>query len=54
MSYFSKWVDRKLKKKGFTGFIMSIAKIYVKMTPSKIDDVALAKLEAALREFEAI
>ena len=50
MSYFS----RKLKKKGFTGLIMSIAKIYVRMTPSKIDDIALAKLESALREFEAI
>ena len=54
MSYLSKWVNRKLKKKGLTGFIMSIIKIYVKMTPSKIDDVALAKVESALREFEAI
>ena len=54
MSYFSKWVERKIKKRGFTGLVMSVAKIYVKMTPSKNDDVALAKVEAALREFEGI
>jgi len=52
MSYFSKWVDRKLKKKGLTGFVMYIVKKYVKMTPSKIDDVAVAKVEAVMREFE--
>ena len=54
MSYFSKWVERKIKKKGITGLVMSVIKIYVKMTPSKNDDVALAKVEAALREFEGI
>ena len=54
MSYFSKWVDRKLKKKGLTGFVMSIVKIYVKMTPSKKDDEALEKVESALKEFEGI
>ena len=54
MSYFSKWVDRKLKKKGLTGCVMYIVKQYVKMTPSKIDDVAVAKVEAVMREFEEI
>jgi hypothetical protein len=52
MSYFSKWVDRKLNKKGLTSCVMYIVKRYVKMTPSKIDDAAVAKVEAALRECE--
>jgi len=54
MSYFSKWVDRKLKKKGLTGCVMYIVKIYVKATPSKTDDAAYAKIEAAVREFEGV
>ena len=54
MSYFSKWVERKIKKKGITGLVMSVIKIYVKMTPSKKDDAALEKVEAALRELEGI
>ena len=54
MSYFSKWVERKIKKKGLTGLVMSVVKIYVKMTPSKKDDEALAKVESALREFEGV
>ena len=54
MSYFSRWVDRQLKKKGLTGCVMYIVKKYVKMTPSKKDDMAVEKVEAALKEFEAI
>ena len=54
MSYFSRWVDRQLKKKGLTGCVMYIVKKYVKMTPSKIDDMAVAEVEAALKKFESL
>ena len=54
MSVLSKYIQRQIKKKSLTGIIMYVVKRYVKMTPSKYDDVKLAKVEAALREFEGI
>ena len=54
MSILSKIVSKQIKKKGLTALIMYVVKIYVKLTPSKKDDIAVAKVEAALKEFEAI
>ena len=52
MSVFSKYVERQIKKRGLTGIIMYIIKIYVKLTPSKKDDEFLEEFEAMLRDFE--
>ena len=54
MSVLSKYVGKQIKKRGLTGLVMYVVKIYVKMTPSKKDDMAVDKVEAALKEFEAI
>ena len=54
MSVLSKYIGKQIKKRGFTGLVMYVVKIYVKMTPSKKDDEAFAKVEAALREFEGV
>ena len=54
MSVLSKYVGKQIKKRGLTGLVMYVVKIYVKMTPTKKDDVAVAKVESALREFEGV
>lgn len=54
MSVLSKIIEKQVRKRGLTGLVMYIVKIYVKANPSKKDDVAFAKVEAAVRELEAI
>ena len=54
MSYFSKWIDRKIKKIGLTGCVMYIVKKYVKMTPSKKDDKFLRDVDAMFSKFEGV
>ncbi len=52
MSIFSKWISRQLKKRGLTGIVMYIVRVYVKSTPSKEDDKFLEKVESMFRAFE--
>lgn len=54
MSVLSKIIGKQIKKRGLTGLVMYVVKLYVKATPSKKDDAAFAKVEAAIRELEGI
>ena len=54
MSVLSKYVGKQIKKRGLTGLVMYVVKIYVKLTPSKKDDKALEKIETAIRELEEL
>jgi|TARA_R110002051_G_scaffold315154_1_gene393227 hypothetical protein len=52
MSVFSKYIQRQIRKKGLTGIVMYVVKLYVKSTPSKKDDKFVEKVEKMFRDFE--
>ena len=54
MSVLSKIIGKQIKKRGLTGLVMYVVKLYVKATPSKKDDAAFEKVESAIRELEGI
>tara|TARA_Y100000034_G_scaffold65496_2_gene79145 strand:- start:5639 stop:5803 length:165 start_codon:yes stop_codon:yes gene_type:complete len=52
MSMLSSYIRRQVKKRGAKALILKILEMIVKATPSKTDDMMVAKVKETLAEFE--
>ena len=51
MSMLSSYIKRQVKKMGVKAFILKVASIIVKLTPSKEDDKMLVEIKKVLKRF---
>ena len=52
MSMLSSYIRRQVKKKGAKALMLKVLEMIVKATPSKTDDIMVAKVKKALAEFD--
>lgn len=50
MSLLSSYIKKQIKKKGLGGFLIKVGDLAVKITPTRADNIAWAKIKALILE----